>query len=174
LLTTLYLGDDANTTDKILYAKNGDTNLPFLAYDESENEWVFSNDGTTSAAIGSNVVTGAINFIIDGGGSTITTGIKGSIQIPFGATITSVTLLADQTGSIVIDICKDTYANYEPTNADSITSSTPPTISSSNKSTDSTLTSWTTSVTAGDILRFNVDSITTLQRVTVSIEYSRT
>jgi hypothetical protein len=115
-----------------------------------------------------------ITFIIDGGGSEITTGIKGDILLPFGATITKVTLLADQSGSIVIDIWKDTYANFPPTDADSITASAPPTITTATKSQDGTLSGWTTSITAGDILRFNVDSITDIQRVTLTLEITRT
>jgi hypothetical protein len=103
----------------------------------------------------------------------ISTGIKGWIQVPFACTITKATLLADQTGSIVIDIWKDTYANYPPTDADSITASAVPTISSATKSVDSTLTGWTTSITAGDILMFNVDSCTSIKVVLVSLEVTR-
>ena len=112
----------------------------------------------------------SVTFVIDGGGSAITTGVKGDIEIPFACTIEAVTLLADQSGSIVVDIWKDTYANYPPTSGDSITASAKPTISSAVKSQNTTLTGWTTSVTAGDTIRFNVDSATTVQRVTVSLK----
>ncbi|GAI77252.1 unnamed protein product, partial [marine sediment metagenome] len=47
-----------------------------------------------------------ITFIIDGGGSAITTGEKGHLRIPFACTINRVTMLADQSGSIVVDIWK--------------------------------------------------------------------
>jgi len=117
--------------------------------------------------LGNNEV--SINFIIDGGGSAITTGVKGFIEIPFGMQITGVTLLADQSGSIVVDVWKDTYANYPPTDADSITASAVPTISTATKSQDLTLTGWTTNVVAGDIIGFNVDSITTVTRVTLAL-----
>lgn len=110
-----------------------------------------------------------LTFIIDGGGATITTGIKGDLEIPFAMTITGWTALADQSGSIVIDIWKDTYANFPPTVADTITASDKPTISTATKGQDLAPTGWTTAVSAGDILRFNVDSITTCQRVTLSI-----
>ena len=116
----------------------------------------------------------AIPFIIDGGGSAITTGVKGYIEIPFGGTIVSNRLLADQSGSIVVDIWKDTYANAPPTVADTITASAKPTLSSAQKSQDTTLTGWTTSVTAGDWLGFNVDSATTVTRVTLSLVIRRT
>lgn len=114
-----------------------------------------------------------LTFIIDGGGSAITTGEKGHLEIPFACTITQVTALADQSGSIVVDIWKDTYANFPPTNADSITAAAPPTITTAQKSQDSTLTGWTTAIAAGDILAFNVDSITTITRVTISLKVEK-
>jgi hypothetical protein len=120
-----------------------------------------------------NLADAAIEFVIDGGGSAITTGVKGFIEVPFGCTITAVRLLADQSGSIVIDIWKDSYANYPPVDADSITASAPATISSATKSEDTTLTGWTTTIAAGNILGFNVDSATTITRVTVSLSVSR-
>lgn len=108
-----------------------------------------------------------INFIIDGGGATITTGVKGDVVIPFACQIVEATLLADQSGSIVVDIYKDSYANFPPVVGDKITSSAPPTITTATKSTDSTLTGWTKSLTLGDVLRFNVNSVTTIRRVTL-------
>lgn len=111
----------------------------------------------------------SLTYTIDGGGAAITTGYKGAITVPFSCTITSVTLLADTTGSIVIDIWKDSYANYPPTDADSITASAPPTISSSNKSYDATLSGWTTSISAGDVLAFNVDSCSTITRIVLTL-----
>ena len=83
-------------------------------------------------------------------------------------------MLADASGSIVVDVWKDTYANFPPTDADSITASAPPTISAATKSQDSTLTGWTTAIAAGSILRFNVDSAATVTRVTVSLKVTRT
>lgn len=115
----------------------------------------------------------SISFIIDGGGAEIETGIKGDIRVPFACTIVGVILLADQSGSIVVDIWKDTYANHPATDADSITASAPPTISAAAKSEDNTITGWTTAVNAGDILRFNVDSVTDIQRVTVALQVTR-
>jgi hypothetical protein len=111
----------------------------------------------------------AMNFVIDGGGATLSTGQKGFLEIPFDMTITGVTMLADQTGSAVLDIWKDTYANYPPTVADSITASAKPTITSAVKTQNTTLTGWTTTVNAGDILAFNLDSVSTIQRLTISI-----
>jgi len=131
-------------------------------------------DGTYSASV-EEILTASINFIIDGGGSAITTGEKGHIEIPFACTIKQVTLLADQSGAIKIDIWKDIYANFPPDNTDTITGANEPEIAASGvKDQDSTLTSWTTSISAGDILAFNVDSITTVKRCTVSLKVIKT
>lgn len=116
----------------------------------------------------------ALFYVIDGGGAVITTGVKGDLMCPFGCTITAATLLADQSGSIVVDVWKDTYANAPPTVADTITAAAKPTLSAAAKSQDSTLTGWTTSISSGDVLRFNVDSVTTCTRVTLILSVTRT
>lgn len=108
---------------------------------------------------------------IDGGGTTIATGlVKASIVVPYACTITGWTLLADQTGSIVVDVWKQTYASYPPVVAQTITGADIPTISSSNKGQNLTLSAWTTAVSAGDTFRFNVNSVTTLTNVTLTIQ----
>jgi hypothetical protein len=120
----------------------------------------------------------SIPFVIDGGGVTITTGLKGYVQVDYACTIQAATLLGDQSGSIVVDVWKCTYANFDPTTVpsatDKITASAPPTITTAKKSTDSTLTGWTTTIAAGDILAFNVNSVTTMTRVTLSLKVKRT
>ena len=111
-----------------------------------------------------------IGITVDGGGSALTTGLKGFKSCPVTGTITGVRLLADVAGAIVIDIWKDTYANFPPTVADTITAAAKPTIPATNqKAEDTTLTGWTTAVTAGDVFGFNIDSITTITRITLEL-----
>lgn len=115
-----------------------------------------------------------LNFVIDGGGNPITTGVKGHLEIPFGMTLSRVTLLADQTGSCLLDIWKDSYASFPPTASDSITASAKATITSAQKAQDSTLTGWNTSLNAGDILAFNIESNTSITRLTISLTGKKT
>ena len=103
-------------------------------------------------------------------GSVLTTGIKGDLYIPFTGVIVGVTLLADQAGSVVLDIWKDTYANYPPTVADTITAAAKPTLSSAVKYQDTVLTGWNTAVNAGDSFRFNFDSVATITRLQIGID----
>ena len=117
----------------------------------------------------------AIGYAIDGGGAVITTGLlPNGLRIPFACTINSVTLIADQTGSIVVDIWKDSFANFPPTVADSICASAKPTLSSSRTSEDTTLTGWSKTISAGDVLFFNVDSVSSVQNVSVILKVTKT
>ncbi|GAI63230.1 unnamed protein product [marine sediment metagenome] len=114
-----------------------------------------------------------LSFIIDGSGAAITTGEKGHIDVPFKCTIVGQRLFADQSGSIVIDIWKDTYANFPPTVADTITAAAKPTIVAGIKDSDDALTGWTKSLAEGEILAFNVDSCTTIERCTVVLRLKK-
>ena len=127
-----------------------------------------SNVGTSVTVVPIRCIT----YIIDGGGSTISTGIAGQLFIPFGCVITEATLLADQSGSVVVDIWKAAYSSYPPNSGNSIVAAAPPTISTAQKSQNSTLTGWTTAITAGDTLMFNVNSVTSITRLTVALTVS--
>lgn len=145
-------------------------------------EWTWVGIGTASEYdfiditdyIDNAIELATVGLRIDNGASVIPTGVSGNIVIPFNCTIQQWTLLANETGSVVVDIWKDTYANYPPTVADTITGSAKPTISSSTKGQSSTLTGWTTTFAAGDILRFNVDSVTSIKALDINLRIART
>lgn len=99
-----------------------------------------------------------LEFFIDGGGGAVTTGLKGGLEVPAKCDIDRATLLLDQASTTTIDIWKDTYANFPPTVADTITAAAKPSTAAADKDQDSTLTGWTTAITAGDVLFFNVDA----------------
>jgi hypothetical protein len=178
---TLALADDLSAVEGLsttgITARTAASTWTTRTITGTANHVTLSNgdgvSGNPTIDLDSRILTQTLTFVIGDGVSAITTGITGDIEIPFACTINQVTLLADQSGSIVIDIWKDTYANYPPTGADSITASAKPTISAATKSQDATLTGWTTSITAGDILRFNVDSAATITRVTVSLRVTK-
>jgi hypothetical protein len=114
-------------------------------------------------------------LVIDGGGSAITTGVKLDVEVPYAMQLVSWTLLADQAGAIKIDVWRDTYANYPPTDADSLTNAHEPEIAASGaKAQDTDLSDWTdTTLDAGDTLRLNVDSCTTIQRASLCFKVLR-
>lgn len=127
--------------------------------------------GTTDVLVTlslNNGLLGSVGIVIDGSGSAITTGQKGYVKCPYAGTITAAYLVADQSGSVIIDVWKIASGGI-PTVANTITASALPTLSSAQQSTNSTLTGWTTAVTVGDVFGFNVNSASTVTRVTLQL-----
>lgn len=103
-----------------------------------------------------------------------------TVEVPYAGVITAARIFGfDSTGlatsgSAVVDIWKDTYANFQPTVADTITASAKPTLSSASKNQDTTLAGWTTAFSAGDIFVFKLESLTTITQVLVQLTTRRT
>lgn len=131
-----------------------------------------SGTGSFAATVKSNLKIHPITLTIDGAGSAITTGSKVVWYCPYDCTISNWSLLADVSGSIVIDVKKSTYSGFPTTST--IAGSEKPTLSSAQKNQDLSLTTWTTTVTAGDCLEFVVDSVSTVTKVTLTLGVVKT
>jgi hypothetical protein len=131
-------------------------------------------DGKSSTAH-THTNTSAVNFVIDGGGSAITTGVKGWVRIPWAWTnIAKATITSDQTCEAVVDVWKSTFAGFPPVDGGSITSATPPTLTGpDNEAEDTTLSSWTKTGSAGDFLSVNVDSNDVAEIIVVTLDLVR-
>ena len=123
------------------------------SYDLSaDRSWTIAAGGT-SATIGATV---------DGSGGVITAGIKGYVQIPYACTITSWRIITNTTASGTITF--DIYRAASPTipTASIVGAGTKPSLTSfgsTQTTASSSLGSWTsTSISANDILAFNVES----------------
>jgi len=113
-----------------------------------------------------------INFIIDGGGSAITTGIKGQVVVDFDCEVIEWAIIGLPAGAIVVDVSKSTFAGF-PTMT-TLSATEKPTITATNDTgEDRTLTTWTALV-AGDIIEFEVDSVATIERCTVALKCRKT
>jgi hypothetical protein len=124
-------------------------------------------------AIGLN--TGIIQLDLDGDGSVLPVGVLiGQLRVPYNCTITGWEIAANESGSIVIDIWKDTFANFPPTNGDSITASAKPTLTASQTASSTTLTGWVTSLNAGDYLRVEIESVAAITNATLILTVART
>lgn len=156
----------------VVAASNGTLTAERVLTDTATVTWDFGTAGQAkaNASVGTSTIKRAITLVLDGGGQAITTGIKADVRVPYSGTITGWEIISSVSGSIVIDVWKDTYANFPPTVADTIAGTEKPTLSSASKNQDTTLSTWTTSVTAGDWIRFNVDSASTVTRVALSIQ----
>jgi len=112
---------------------------------------------------------GAFGVTFDGQGGVVSVGKTDWVFIPYNCTITGWDITGDQVGSCVIDIWKDTYANFPPTAADSIAGSEKPTLASARKNRDLALSPPWAAVTAGDCIMFYVDSCSTLTKINLIV-----
>lgn len=128
---------------------------------------IISNDSVVMKEAG-------LEVFIDGGEVTIVTGDSSAfIEVPYNCSINSASLFIQPSGSMIVDIWKDTYANFPPTVSDSICSTSKLTISSGVASTDSAMAGWTTTLSKGNILLISVDSVTTSTKACVSLKVKK-
>ena len=114
-----------------------------------------------------------INFVIDGGGATITTGSKGNVMVDFDGTIDSWTILGDTSGNVSVDISKASYTNFPTFTASGGTS---PTLTNQQKNqrVGVDYTGFTT-VSANDIIRYAVSGTpANVTLVTVALKITST
>lgn len=174
LVTVGYVtASDATNGEILLHIQNGyelgelhnvsaasPANGAALVYDDSTGLWT-----SKAADFG-------VDVVFDGGVLVPTAGTKIRTRAKCAGTIVGVSLVGDVSGSAVVDIKKSTYASFPTTS--SICASAKPTLSSAQKSEDTTLTGWTTTVAAGDVLEFVLDSVTSIKSLTVSLTIRRT
>ena len=111
-----------------------------------------------------------IEFIIDGGGSPITTGVKGYLKIGYPAVINATEVMGDQSGSIAIDILR---ANSAVPTVSMIGGGNKPTLSSQQFNVQNP-SGWTSALLAqSDWLGFNVTSASTVTRVTIALDLGK-
>ena len=119
----------------------------------------------------------SLAFYILGGTTALSANAKATVISPFAMTITGWTALeitdTPVSSSVTFDVWKNTYANYQPTVANTITASAKPSISSAIKNQSSTLTGWTTSVSAGDVLIANLDSVSSAKNLLLILTGTR-
>ena len=129
-------------------------------------------DGSWSV-VGTSTLPDKIEFIIDSNGSTIAAGASGTKTVPFACTVTGWQITSSASGSAVVDVLRDTYAGF-PSGFATIAGSEKPTLSSAVKNQDTSLSTWTTSLAAGDRIRVSVDSANITGVVVVTIFLTRT
>ena len=159
-----YLGDDEQAQDAVGGILNNTGNVQFT-YDDATPKITASVDLSSKENTLNHQIIATLPAVA---------GAKCRVRIPNSGTIISAIITGDISGSAVVDIWKDTTANYPPLVADTITASAKPTLSSQTIVTDSTLTGWTKTLTAGDWLVFSVDSASTLNDINIVLVYTRT
>ena len=112
----------------------------------------------------------AIWLTAGNGSSVLPTGEVGYFIAHSDMEITGWRIIADASASIVVDVWKDSWDNFPPTVTDTICGTEKPTLSSARQASDTSLSTWSTVVTKGDVLFFNIDSVATATRVHIILE----
>ena len=177
--TTFSLNDQGapyspNNNQQLIVTKNGLFLDPANDYNISGDKIVFStppatNDDIVIIALAAAAdLTRTVNYVIDSGSLPMQVGDKGSLTIDVTGVIENIRVLSDQTGDIVFEIEKCTFADYP--NFTSITNSASVQLTNTDKYFDDVLNNWTSTITAGEILRFNVISVNNIRRLLISLK----
>ncbi len=122
---------------------------------------------STGFPCGSNVR--AFGYSFDGGGSALTAGATGYLTLPYACTIAAWNISVDA-GTATVDIWKLATGTAIPTISNTITASAIPAISTGTSIHSTTLTSWTTSVAANDIIGINLKVVATATFVNLTVQ----
>jgi len=111
----------------------------------------------------------------DGGGSALTSGSTATtyFTVPFACTIAAWNITVD-TGTITLDVWKIATGTAIPTVANTITASALPAISSGTAVHSTTLTGWTTAVSANDIFGININTVATATKASLTLQCNAT
>jgi hypothetical protein len=101
-----------------------------------------------------------IEFTINGNGTAIAAGAAGSKIIPYNCTITGWEVISASSGNLVVTVNKSTTTSPTAPSWSAVSGSEKPTLSSAARNTDTSLTTWTTSVSAGNQIQVSIDSAT--------------
>jgi len=163
-----------NNNQQLIVTKNGLFLDPANDYNISGDKIVFTtaplaNDDVVIIALAAAAdLTRTVNYVIDSGSLPMQIGDKGKLALDVTGVIESITVLCDQTGDIVFDLSKCTFADYPAFN--SITAAQRVQLTNSNKYFDDVLNNWTTTIVAGEILNFSVISVTDVRRLLISLK----
>jgi len=97
-----------------------------------------------------------------------TTGLIGYITIPYNGTITGWQVIGNISGNCTFDVWKQS-AGVIPTIADSIVGTEKPNLLAQQINSDLSLTTWTTAVTAGDIVAIVLDNGSILSQAWLTV-----
>ena len=104
-------------------------------------------------------LTRTINYVVDNGSRPMTIGNKGYLTIDVTGNIQSFILLADNIGTLELDIRKCNFDDFPA--GTSICGNSRPELNNEVKKSDITLTGWTKQLNAGDILQYEVINVST-------------
>jgi hypothetical protein len=132
-----------------------------------------SGTGPVVATLASNLKTGSCGVTFDGGGQVVQNKTA-YVQMPYNGTLGAWFMVADQGGACTITVYKGTFGTF-PTS--SPVYATAPAIPATNQKALVALPTYNSgmaTVTAGDVLKFEISSVTSITWVNLSISIAKT
>lgn len=127
------------------------------------NDEMYVNDGGTSKRVRGETLRNQFARVVTavfGDGMAAASREAGQVcyvRVPYAGTITEWNIVANDTTTCVVDVWK--AAGSKPTNANSITAAAKPALTAATVGGSTTLTGWTTTVAAGDVIAFELESV---------------
>ena len=165
---------------QLIVAINGLVQVPGIDYTTSGTDIIFTTapvNGDTVYVVGLSTtadLTRTINFVVDAGSAPMSSGIKGEMTLDVSGKIESWTIIGDQSAQVQFDIKKVDFANFP--NYSSICGTEKPQLGDIGQgttqriNTNTSLSTWNTALTAGDILQFEIVYAINIQRCVVSMK----
>ncbi len=115
-----------------------------------------------------------VSYSIDGGGSALTTGIKGTFGVPVACTVANWRLEGDQSGSATVDVLSAAFG-VAPAYVSMVGAGTKPTVSAAVASALTVPAGWTTTaIAANTTIQVNLTPGATFLRLTRYLELDLT
>jgi hypothetical protein len=127
---------------------------------------------SVASTLKTNLKVGSCGVTFDGGGQVIQTKTA-YVQIPYNGTLGAWSMVADQAGACTIAVSKSTFVGFPPT---SPVYSTNPAIPATNQTATNAgaYNPGMDTITAGDVLKFEISLITSITWVNLTINITKT
>lgn len=133
----------------------------YVTSEGADIAWLTNISTGGGSGVGVTGSTGSITIAYDGGGSALVSGSTRCVTVPYSCTVSSWTLVADQSGSMAVHVASSTFDNY-PTLSNMSGFGNGPSVSSLQKRANNT-TIWTgTTIGAGSQVCGVLDSASTI------------
>jgi hypothetical protein len=134
---------------------------------QSDNNGLLGNAATACGTV--NQTIRAIGATFDGGGSALSVGAVVYFTVPYACTIAAWDMTVD-TGTATVDVWKIATGTAIPTVTNTIVASAAPAISTGTAIHSTTLTGWTTAVTANDIFAYEIKAVSSSTRISLVLQ----
>lgn len=116
----------------------------------------------------------SIAAVFHGSGVVLGSGLRVDVVVPYDCEVVGYTVLGDLTGSVSLSVHKASYADWPDTETAMATGGAGPSITTARKNQGDTSTWATTTISAGDVLIFRVQSASDITRAVLTLSVNRT